>query len=205
VTAFRYTRVGVALRRLKWLLLPTRRPRCGFGCRIHPMARFDGYPDNVRLGDNVVVDAFASFYCHRDSQITIDDGTYVGDNAVIHTGKEGGSIAIGKNCSVQTFSTVYGHGGVVIGDGVRIATQCVIIPANHVYEDPHRPIHQQGITRVGIAIGDDVWLGAGVIVLDGSSIGTGSVVAAASVVRGSIGPGEVVGGIPAQLIKKRFA
>jgi len=203
MTEFRYTPLGVALRRIKWLLFPTRRPACGSGCRIHPMARFDGFPQNVRLGDNVIVDAFASFYCHRDGSIDIGNDTYIGDNAVVHTGKRGGKVKIGSNCTVQTFSSVYGHGGITIGNGVRIATQCVLVPANHVFTDPDKPIYQQGLTREGITIGDDVWLGAGTIILDGTKIGNGSVVAASSVVRGEIGPGELIGGAPAKLIKKR--
>ena len=78
----------------------------------------------------------------------------------------GGDISIGNFCSINPFSVIYGHGGVKIGDGVRIATHCVIIPANHNFEAIDQFIFQQGETRKGIIIEDDVWLGAGARILD---------------------------------------
>ena len=169
------------------------------------MARFEGFPGNIRLGNNVHVDAFASFYCHEDGNITIGDDTYVGDNAVIHTGKKRGHIAIGRRCTVQASSIIYGHGGCEIGDDVRMGAHCVVIPANHRFDDPDRPVHEQGLTMQGIRIENDIWFGAGVIVLDGVTIGTGSVVGAGSVVTQPIGPSEIVAGVPARLIRLRAA
>ena len=72
----------------------------------------------------------------------------------------GGHISIGDNCSVNPFAIVYGHGGVKIGDRVRIAAHTVIIPANHNIPAAGAPLHQSGTTAKGIAIDNDVWIGA---------------------------------------------
>jgi acetyltransferase-like isoleucine patch superfamily enzyme len=53
-------------------------------------------------------------------------------------------------------------------------------------------------------VGDDVWIGEGVIVLDGIKIGTGSIIAAGAVVTKDIEPYTIVGGVPAKYIKHRF-
>ncbi|GGG07680.1 hypothetical protein GCM10010913_31840 [Paenibacillus aceti] len=115
----------------------------------------------------------------------------------------GGSIEIGENCSINSFCHINGNGGLKIGNNVRIATNCTLIPANHIFSDPNIPITFQGETREGITIEDDVWLGAGVKVLDGVVIGRGSVIGAGSVVNKSIPPFSIAVGIPAKVIKKR--
>lgn len=115
----------------------------------------------------------------------------------------GGFINIGDNCSVNSFCHVNGNGGTTIGNNVRIATGCVIIPANHEYEDSSVPITKQGETRKGIKIGDDVWIGAGVSILDGVTIGSGSVIGAGSVVNRSVPEMSVAVGVPAKIVKKR--
>ncbi len=75
---------------------------------------------------------------------------------------------------------------------------------NHTYEDISIPImFQPSFTKGGISIDEDVWLGAGVIVLDGVSIGKGTVVGAGSVVTESLGEYSIAVGTPAQKIKDR--
>lgn len=153
--------------------------RIGAGTRIAPGARFDGASGPIEFGANCEIHEGALLLPY------------------------GGSIRFGDNCTVNPYSVVYGHGGVWVGDNVRIATHAVIVPANHVFSDPHVPIHEQGLTKEGITIEDDVWVGANVTILDGAHIGRGSVVAAGSVVRGRHAPLSVIGGAPARLLKVR--
>ncbi|AWN51770.1 hypothetical protein DK412_08785 [Methylobacterium sp. 17Sr1-1] len=54
-------------------------------------------------------------------------------------------------------------------------------------------------------IGNDVWIGAGVMMMPGITIGDGAVVAAGSVVTKDVPPYSIVGGSPAKLIKRRFS
>jgi acetyltransferase-like isoleucine patch superfamily enzyme len=98
---------------------------------------------------------------------------------------------------------LYGHGNLTIGDNVLIAGHCLIIPANHVFTDINIPISNQGETKKGIIIEDNVWIGSGCRILDGITIGTGAIIAAGAVVNKDVLPNTIVGGVPAKLIKNR--
>jgi acetyltransferase-like isoleucine patch superfamily enzyme len=117
----------------------------------------------------------------------------------------GGFIRLGYRCRINPYSVLYGHGGLVIGDHVRIAAHCVLIPANHGIALDGGLIAEQPMSRRGIRIGNDVWLGAGVRVLDGAIIGEGCVVAAGAVVRGALEPYGIYAGVPAKLVRRRSA
>lgn len=133
----------------------------------------------------------------------------IGEKCKIHRGVQllayGGSIAIGNDCSINPGCILYGHGGLKIGSHVRIAAHVIIIPSNHVYSDPNRLIRDQGETKRGTIIGDDVWLGARVTVLDGVEIARGCVIGAGSVVTASTEPYGIYVGAPARLVKHRRA
>lgn len=115
----------------------------------------------------------------------------------------GGSIAIGDRVSINPFCILYGHGGLKIGSDVLIAAHVTIIPANHKFDRTDVIIRKQGESRLGIEIGDDVWIGTGARILDGVTIGTGSVVAAGAIVKDDVPPYTIVAGVPARPIKQR--
>jgi acetyltransferase-like isoleucine patch superfamily enzyme len=115
----------------------------------------------------------------------------------------GGDIAIGDHCSVNPFTVVYGMGGTSIGNGVRIATHTVIVPENHNAGTNELPVYLSGNTRRGIRIDDNVWIGAGVQILDGVHIGRNCVVGAGSVVTRSLPADVTAVGAPARIIKRR--
>ncbi|NJL30587.1 MAG: acyltransferase [Phycisphaerales bacterium] len=115
----------------------------------------------------------------------------------------GGDIDIGEKVSVNPYTILYGHGGLKIGSRTRIAAHCVIIPANHRIEDPAQPMMDQGLTCEGITIGEDVWIGAGVKVLDGVNVGDHAVLAAGAVVAKDVEAWSIVGGVPAKPIGVR--
>jgi acetyltransferase-like isoleucine patch superfamily enzyme len=102
---------------------------------------------------------------------------------------------------LNPFAIVYGHGGVRIGDGVRIAAHTVIIPANHNPPSDGVPLHLSGTTRKGIVIEDGVWLGAGACILDGAHIARNAIVGAGSVVTKPVAENVTVAGVPARMIK----
>jgi len=131
----------------------------------------------------------------------------IGRKCEIHYGTliltYGGDIYIGNNVSINPYSIIYGHGGLAIEDNVRIAAHCVIIPANHIFDDPSIPIYKQGETRKGIHIEQDVWIGARVTILDGVTIKRGAVIAAGSVVTKDVPANSIIAGIPAKIINNR--
>ena len=95
-----------------------------------------------------------------------------------------------------------GAAGLSIGAGSRIATGAAIYAFDHGIR-PDRPIREQPVTSQGIAIGQDVWIGANACVTDGVRIGDGAVVGMGAVVTRDIPPGAIVGGAPARIIGDR--
>ena len=114
-----------------------------------------------------------------------------------------GHIRIGSDVSINDYSILLGHGGIEIGDNVRIAAHVVISSFEHGFDDPSMPIRLQPLTKKKIVIGDDVWIGAGAKILAGSQIAPGCVIGANSVLKGSTVPFGVYVGSPARLIKVR--
>lgn len=163
-------------------------------------------PPNIS-GQNITVDpsslisprAFIS--THGGGSITLGAECGVGDFAYVVS--MGGDIVIGAQSGIQLFCILFGHGGVTIGKYVRIAPQTIIIASNHNFDRLDIPICRQGETSKGIVIEDDVWIGAGCKILDGVTIGQGSVIGAGSVVSRSIPPYSVAMGVPARVIRRR--
>jgi acetyltransferase-like isoleucine patch superfamily enzyme len=157
----------------------------------------------ARTGKNAIVMRGAVLNCEQGG--TID----IGPQTVIHPGAMllpyGGFIRLGRRCSVNPYTVLYGQGGLIIGDHVRIAAHCVIVPANHGIALDGGLIADQPLSRRGIKIGNDVWIGAGARVLDGAVIGDGCVVAAGAVVRGTLEPHGIYAGVPARLVRRRAA
>lgn len=112
----------------------------------------------------------------------------------------GGNIKIGDNVSVNPFTVIYGIGDVRIGSGVRIATSVTIIPANHVQGNDKIYLKDAGITKLGIQIEDNVWIGAGARILDGVTIGRNAIIGAGSVVTRDVPPNTKVVGVPARVM-----
>lgn len=157
----------------------------------------------ARAGKSAIVRRGAVLNREHGGTIEIGPGTVIHRGAMLLS--YGGFIRLGRRCSVNPYSVLYGHGGLVIGDHVRIAAHCVIVPANHGIALDGGLIADQPLSKRGIRIGNDVWLGAGVRVLDGSVIGDGCVVAAGAVVRGTLEPYGVYAGVPIRLIRRRSA
>lgn len=122
---------------------------------------------------------------------------------VIFVNDCGGHIIIGNNTSLNPYTILYGHGGLVIGNGVRIAAHSMLVAFNHRFDDDTE-IYKQGFTLKGITIEDDVWIGGGVKILDGVTVGKGCIIAAGSVVTKSTEPYSIYGGVPAKFLKSRF-
>ncbi|SFG63838.1 transferase hexapeptide (six repeat-containing protein) [Algoriphagus hitonicola] len=161
----------------------------------------EGDPIDIIIGRN----------CYFEKGVRISNKSggkiEIGENNVFLTGvilaTYGGAINIGNNCSFNPYCVIYGHGGLWIGNYVRIATHTIIIPANHIFESRDLPITKQGLTKKGIRIGDDVWIGANVTILDNVIVGKGCVIGAGAVVNKNTSDFGVYGGVPSKQIGKR--
>lgn len=137
--------------------------------------------------------------------IRLGDRVYVFENSTLLT-SAGGSIDIGDDTHIQPrcqFSAV--KGAIRIGRKAEIAPGCAFYPYNHGTA-PDRPVQDQPLeSRGGITIGDEAWLGYGVVVLDGVSIGRGAIVAAGAVVASDIPDMAIAAGVPARVVRLRTA
>jgi acetyltransferase-like isoleucine patch superfamily enzyme len=181
------------------------------GVRIHPTVRVFGAA-GITIGEGSCLYPNSVIACSSLASDDSFDGVPVGSIKIgkrcqIHFGAilatYGGEIEIGDDVSLNPGALVYGHGGVTIGNETRIAAKTVIVAANHRFDNPDLPIMKQGLKCLGIRVGSDVWLGTGVVVLDGVNIGSGAVVAAGAVVTKDVESGSIVGGVPAQAIGYR--
>lgn len=166
------------------------------------------FPENITLGDDVLLMAGAQLiasgmppYLAPSGSISLGARTLVREGAILQS--YGGHITIGSRSAVNPYCVLQGNGGITIGDGTMLAAKVLVFSANHVFDDPTRRIQVQGETAKGVKIGDDVWIGAGSIILDGVTIGSGAVVAAGSVVNRDVPDMAIVAGVPAKVIKHR--
>jgi len=191
----------VAMGLLSGLLLTRRRVVLERGARIQDRRHFHTGGGFVRLGTHSRIECISR------------DGVTVGRNfklgafsRIVASGTLsdlGIGVTIGDNVGISEFAYIGGAGGVRIGSDVIVGQYFSTHPENHIFKDPTRLIRTQAVTRAGIKIGSDCWIGAKVTVLDGVTIGQGCVVAAGSVVTNSFPDNAVIGGVPARLLRMR--
>jgi acetyltransferase-like isoleucine patch superfamily enzyme len=165
------------------------------------------HPGRVRLGANVVVEDG----CVLDAKgsghdgIEIGDGVFVGRSTILSC--KGGFIEVGNHVNLGIACVVLSESRVVIGDNCIFAAHCYLVAGgNHDFSRTDIPIIQQpSVSRGGITVEPNVWLGVRVTVLDGVTIGRDSVVGAGSLVTRDIPPFSVVAGVPARVIRSRLA
>jgi carbonic anhydrase/acetyltransferase-like protein (isoleucine patch superfamily) len=111
-------------------------------------------------------------------------------------------LHIGDRCVIGRGSHIVAHQSLVIEDDVFTGPYVYITDQNHGYADPDMPIGRQMPRNAAVRIGSGSWLGAGAVVLPGTSIGRNVVVAAGSVVRGTVPERCVVAGVPARVVRQ---
>jgi maltose O-acetyltransferase len=115
-------------------------------------------------------------------------------------GPEG--LRMGDDVAINRNTTISAHGGVTIGDHVIVGPGVTLYAQNHRFDDPAKPIMEQGYVYSPVRIGNNVWIAANVTVLPGVSVGDDVVVAAGAVVTKDVEPGVVVAGNPARVIRR---
>ena len=162
------------------------------------------HPFKMHIGDHTAIDNDCML-CARGS----DAGKFrIGNNAIVSRGSfiqsKAGGIEIGAHCSIGVQCYIGAVNDIKIGDHVLIAGQCYIGGGRYPLTRNGIPMKEQGSYTDGpIVIGDDVWIGAGVKILDNITIGEGAVIGAGAVVTKDVAPYSIVAGIPAKVISSR--
>lgn len=157
--------------------------------------------NNVRLEDGVFLDALST------EGIVLGEKVKLGANSkLLCTGSLenlGKGIKIGSNTSFAENTFFGAAGGIVIGEDVISGQNVRFHSENHNFSNLDELIRKQGVSRKGIKIGSNCWIGSGVVFLDGADVGSGCVIAANAVVAGTFQQNEIIGGIPAKTLKRR--
>lgn len=136
------------------------------------------------------------------ARISFGRGTVVKPFAVIQT--QSGRISFGRQCAVSSFDHIStGTRDVIVGNYVRIAPTVTILGGSRNFERRDARVMDQGSTNLGLVIGDDVLIGANVVIMPGCHIGEGAVVGAGSVVTQEVPPYAIVAGVPARVVGMR--
>ncbi len=160
--------------------------------------------NNVHFGKNVFIGDHVVIYQDKSGgPVEFGERVHIYGDTYIQTGF-GGNLKVGENTHIQPRCQFSAYkSGIYIGSEVQIAPNCAFYPYNHgiALGKPiiEQPLHSKG----DIIVGDDAWLGFGVIVLDGVRIGKGAVVGAGSVVNCDIADYSIAVGNPARVVKMR--
>lgn len=161
-----------------------------------------------RFGRNSVI-CFPANALFNEQYIHIGEGTLFGPQATLSAGMVPGQemvtdpvISVGDRCLFGKGSGIVGHLEIRVGDDVWTGHHVYITDQNHGYEDLDLPISKQVMPERPVSIGDGSWLGHGSVVLPGAQVGRHVVVAANSVVTGTLPDNCVAAGVPARVIKQ---
>ncbi len=157
-----------------------------------------------------------------------DESARVSDKASIEVSTRGTNTVLGKNCVVDDFvkikhvggagdiiigdnvylnscTVIYSGNGVKIGNNTAIGPNTSIVPINHKFDDKNKLISEQRFadSKGGIVIEEDVWIGAGVTILDGAFIRKGAVIGAGSLVNKEVEAYSINVGSPCRKVGSR--
>ncbi|HQM51836.1 MAG: acyltransferase [Candidatus Aureabacteria bacterium] len=163
------------------------------------------HPGRISLGNHVAIDD----YCTLDARgencggITLGDRTIVSRFSILRT-KEG-TIEIGAGAGIGSHSILASTSSLVAGEHLLLApASCIIAGGQHAFARADVPIVAQGmISKGGVSIGDDVWIGSRATILDGVKIGAHAIVGACALVNKEIPAYAIAYGVPAKQVGDR--
>ncbi len=141
----------------------------------------------------------------RGSLLVVGEHSHIDSFVKVKFTGGSGDVVIGDHVYLNSGCVLYSGNGIRLGNDVLVAANVVFAPANHEFARRDVPIRGQRFrpSKGGIVVEDDVWIGAGCIILDGAIVRRGAIVGANSLVRGEVEPFAIVAGSPAERIGTR--
>ncbi len=138
----------------------------------------------------------------RGARIIVGDASVIDSFVKIKPAGGTGDVIIGARVMLNSGCVIYTGNGVTIGNDTLIAANCVFASVNHAYEKKSMLVREQRFqpSKGGIVVEDDVWIGAGCVLLDGARLRKGCVIGAMSLVRGEVPSYSINAGNPLQLM-----
>jgi galactoside O-acetyltransferase len=198
--------LGLLARKAFW---PRLFGACGTGVSFAANAVLR-HPHRIRLGrrtvisEGVILDGRSP---GRNEAIVLGDDVVLSNNVMLSV--KDGALRIGDHVGIGAQTIIHSAADcpVTVGSDVAIGPRCYIVAGGN-YRTGRRdlPMWQQGIEPDGgCAIRDNVWIGAGAIILGGVTVGRGSIVGAGSIVTRDVPEDTICAGNPARPIRPRSA
>jgi acetyltransferase-like isoleucine patch superfamily enzyme len=153
--------------------------------------------------------AFPTGSVYGERWIEVGDKTMIAELVTMCAGMAPGHdlgpdpvLRVGNGCVIGRGSHIVAHHSIEIGDDVFTGPYVYITDQNHQYEDIDTPIGRQWPVNSAVRIGAGSWLGTGTVILPGACVGRNVVIAAGSVVRGTMPDNCVVAGVPAKVVRQ---
>ncbi len=190
-------------RKIRMAALRRRLYKLGVNGRIDRRARFEN-AKRIAIGEGCQLEAGVILRANTSSDpgITIADEVSIKEYALINANT--GHVSIGARSWIGPYCLIYGNGTVHIGEDVLIAAHTSINTVSHVTMDTASPMNSQGIYRDAVVIEEDVWIGLNCTILQGVTIGRGSVIGAGAVVTRDVPPFSIAMGVPARVVGSRI-
>ncbi len=154
--------------------------------------------ETIKILGECFISPKAHLFAEPGRPIVIDKGASIAADCVLH-----GPIQIGQNVGINHHCTFDGgRAGITLGNHCRVACYTKMFAFNHGMA-PARKIGEQPVTSKGIRIGEDVWIGADVKIVDGVTIGDHCIVGMGSVVTTNLCAGTKAAGNPAKIFGSR--
>ncbi|MCP1169285.1 acyltransferase [Limimaricola litoreus] len=166
------------------------------------------HPHKIRLGDRVIIDdnVLMDAKGKTNTGISIAQDCFIGRNSILSC--KDGNIELGERANVGFNAEIFSCSRVRIGADVLISAYCYVVGGGN-YDLAQREKRINRSLREdrarGIELADDVWIGTHSVLMDGVTIGTGTAVAAGSVVTAPMPEGVIVAGTPARVLRERPA
>ena len=163
------------------------------------------HPHKIVIGDNVIIDDD----CTLDAKGEENEGIVIGDMVTIGRFSaiicKDADIQIGSHVNIGSTVKliVANHGKITVGNSIDIGSGCHFSAGSYDYSDVDVLPSSRRLETQGITVEDLAWIGAGVIVLDGVTIGTKSIIAAGAVVTKDVPSYSMAAGVPAEVKKLR--
>lgn len=152
---------------------------------------------HIRCGKNVKFEDFSEIHGLCSDGLNFGDYVTISRGVMIRPSSYYGwdygiGLTMGEHSSIGPYGYVGCSGRITIGKNVMFGPKCSLFAENHVFSDTECSIKSQGVQQKGITIEDDCWIGSNVTILDGVTIGKGSVIGAGTLVTKDIPAGSVV-------------
>lgn len=157
--------------------------------------------EKTKLHDGVFVDALSSQGVKLGNHVVLGRNTRIECTGGLQN--IGVGVKIGDRTTFANDCFFGAAGGIEIGDDVVAGQNIRFHSENHNYNNLTIRIREQGVTHEGIKVGNNCWIGAGAVFLDGAELGDGCVVGANAVVTKKFPANSVIGGVPARVLKVR--